>query len=226
MPKNSTTPTATGTTLGTLAAATPGRTRRAPATAPTPSPATENDGDDSVEAELVEPTGEEGALAEGGPELGEDGADGAAFLPPLGGGDGFEPAAAGPDVLDVSEAGELRPSGRGGTSLVRSDPLTVYMHEIRRYPLLSREEEHELAVRFAQTQAPELGRRLITANLRLVVKIAHEYRRAYRNLLGSAESAAMKDALTLTQHLLFLQEAELVIQTRREFYPLSLGWRF
>lgn len=32
--------------------------------------------------------------------------------------------------------------------------------------------------------------------------------------------------LTLTQHLLFLQEAELVIQTRREFYPISLGWRF
>ncbi len=69
------------------------------------------------------------------------------------------------------------------TSLARSDPLTVYMHEIRRYPLLSREEEHELAVRFAETKDPKIARRLITANLRLVVKIAHEYRRAYRNLL-------------------------------------------
>jgi RNA polymerase sigma-32 factor len=68
-------------------------------------------------------------------------------------------------------------------SLVKSDPLTAYMAEIRRYPLLSREEEHELAVEFSKTRDPKIARRLITANLRLVVKIAHEYRRAYRNLL-------------------------------------------
>ena len=80
------------------------------------------------------------------------------------------------DIVEVSD-------GRSTTSLARSDPLTVYMAEIRRYPLLSREEEHELAVRFAETQDPKIARRLITANLRLVVKIAHEYRRAYRNLL-------------------------------------------
>jgi RNA polymerase sigma-32 factor len=73
--------------------------------------------------------------------------------------------------------------GKRSYSLVRSDPLTAYMQEIRRYPLLSREEEHELAVEFAKTQDPKIARRLITANLRLVVKIAHEYRRAYRNLL-------------------------------------------
>ncbi len=79
-------------------------------------------------------------------------------------------------VVEVSD-------GKSTTSLARSDPLTVYMHEIRRYPLLTREEEHELAVRFAETQDPKIARRLITANLRLVVKIAHEYRRAYRNLL-------------------------------------------
>jgi len=79
------------------------------------------------------------------------------------------------EIVDVSDSKT--------TSLARSDPLTVYMHEIRRYPLLSREEEHELAVRYTKTQDPKIARRLITANLRLVVKIAHEYRRAYRNLL-------------------------------------------
>ena len=79
------------------------------------------------------------------------------------------------EVVDVNDSKT--------TSLARSDPLTVYMHEIRRYPLLSREEEHELAVRFAENKDPKIARRLITANLRLVVKIAHEYRRAYRNLL-------------------------------------------
>lgn len=80
---------------------------------------------------------------------------------------------------EIVEVGD----GKASTSLARSDPLTVYMAEIRRYPLLTREEEHELAVRFAETQDPKIARRLITANLRLVVKIAHEYRRAYRNLL-------------------------------------------
>ncbi len=80
------------------------------------------------------------------------------------------------DIVEVSD-------GKSTTSLARTDPLTVYMAEIRRYPLLTREEEHELAVRFAETQDPKIARRLITANLRLVVKIAHEYRRAYRNLL-------------------------------------------
>src|SRR5689334_7347006 len=68
-------------------------------------------------------------------------------------------------------------------SLVRHDPLTAYVQEIRRYPLLSREDEHELAVQFYKTGDLAAARRLVEANLRLVVKIAHEYRRAYRNLL-------------------------------------------
>ena len=68
-------------------------------------------------------------------------------------------------------------------SLVRHDPLTAYVQEIRRYPLLTREEEHELAVKYYETGDLAAARRLVEANLRLVVKIAHEYRRAYRTLL-------------------------------------------
>jgi RNA polymerase sigma-32 factor len=74
----------------------------------------------------------------------------------------------------------LEPRGR---SLARLDPLTVYINEIKRYPLLTREQEHELAVEYTKTGDLEAARRLVTANLRLVVKIAHEYRRAHRNLL-------------------------------------------
>ena len=73
-----------------------------------------------------------------------------------------------------------RPAGR---SLARLDPLQLYIQDIRRYPLLSREEEHELAKKFVETGDVAAARRLVTANLRLVVKIAHEYRRAHRNLL-------------------------------------------
>jgi RNA polymerase sigma-32 factor len=67
--------------------------------------------------------------------------------------------------------------------LARADALQRYMAEVARHPLLSREEEHELAVKFHQTRDPEIAYRLVTANLRLVVKIAHEYRRAAFNLL-------------------------------------------
>lgn len=69
------------------------------------------------------------------------------------------------------------------TALVRRDPMGQYMAEVRRYPLLTREEEYELAKQWVETGDPEAGRRLVTSNLRLVVKIAHEYKRAYQNLL-------------------------------------------
>jgi RNA polymerase sigma-32 factor len=72
---------------------------------------------------------------------------------------------------------------RPSRSLARLDPLQIYIQDIRRYPLLSRADEHDLAVEFLKTGDVEAARRLVTSNLRLVVKIAHEYRRAHRNLL-------------------------------------------
>jgi RNA polymerase sigma-32 factor len=84
---------------------------------------------------------------------------------------------------DGSRDGDGRSLVRAERGVGRADPLTAYMQELRRYPLLSREEEHELAKQFVATQDPAIAKQLITANLRLVVKIAHEYRRAHRNLL-------------------------------------------
>jgi RNA polymerase sigma-32 factor len=57
------------------------------------------------------------------------------------------------------------------------------VQETRRFPLLSREEEHELAAKYVETGDKAAARTLIESNLRLVVKIAYEYRRAHRNLL-------------------------------------------
>jgi RNA polymerase sigma-32 factor len=67
--------------------------------------------------------------------------------------------------------------------IARYDPLQIYLNQARAYPLLSPEEEHSLAVRYLETGDLESARKLVTSNLRLVVKIAHEYRKAYRNLL-------------------------------------------
>ena len=68
-------------------------------------------------------------------------------------------------------------------SIGARDPLALYIKEIKQYPLLSREDEHALAASYVKDGDLGAARRLITANLRLVVKIAHEYRRAHRNLL-------------------------------------------
>jgi RNA polymerase sigma-32 factor len=63
------------------------------------------------------------------------------------------------------------------------DALTQYMAQLRSYPPISREEEHELAVKWVEEGDLEAARRLVVANLRLVVKIAMEYRRAWTNVL-------------------------------------------
>jgi RNA polymerase sigma-32 factor len=85
---------------------------------------------------------------------------------------------------DDGEDGEAPlPAVRGTGSLARRDPLAAYMAETRRYPLLTPEEEHDLAVRLVEHQDSAAARRLVEANLRLVVKIAYEYRRAHKNLL-------------------------------------------
>ncbi len=67
--------------------------------------------------------------------------------------------------------------------LSRRDPLGIYMRDVQRYPLLSKEEEHDLAVRYFEKGDVEAAKRLVTSNLRLVVKIAYDYRQAYKNIL-------------------------------------------
>jgi RNA polymerase sigma-32 factor len=59
---------------------------------------------------------------------------------------------------------------------VVTDTLEHYMAQINRFTLLSREEEVELALRYRRRGDLEAAHRLICANLRFVVKIAHEYR--------------------------------------------------
>lgn len=60
-------------------------------------------------------------------------------------------------------------------SLASVDPLVKYIQEIRKFPILSKEEEFELAKRYFETRDPEAAKRLIASNLRFVVKIALEY---------------------------------------------------
>ena len=64
-----------------------------------------------------------------------------------------------------------------------TDPLTRYVREINRYELLTIDEERALTKALSETGDIEVAKKLVLANLRLVVKIALEYRRAYANVM-------------------------------------------
>jgi len=51
-----------------------------------------------------------------------------------------------------------------------------YLREIRQFPLLTPEEEFKLAARYQKYNDREAGDKLVTSNLRFVVKVAFEYK--------------------------------------------------
>jgi len=90
----------------------------------------------------------------------------------------------GPAEPASPDAGSFLPAPAPSDRAVEPvDALTQYMAQLRAYPPISREEEHELAVRWVEHGDLDAARRLVLSNLRLVVKIAMEYRRAWTNVL-------------------------------------------
>lgn len=92
-------------------------------------------------------------------------------------------------VLPSIRSPEIEVLNQGSSSLPAStDPFKRYITELQRHPLLDVEEEMKLALQMRdQSQTPsmalEAAKRLVQANLRLVVKIAFEYRSIYSNLM-------------------------------------------
>jgi RNA polymerase sigma-32 factor len=85
--------------------------------------------------------------------------------------------------VDPSEF-HLAPVAQSERTLVPYDPLQMYLLEIKRYNLLTREEEIELAKRVREKKDQKAAYRLATSNLRLVVKIAMDFHRYWtKNLL-------------------------------------------
>jgi len=54
--------------------------------------------------------------------------------------------------------------------------LNRYLSEIKKFPVLTAEQEYMLAKRYAEHQDPDAARQLVTSHLRLVAKIAMGYR--------------------------------------------------
>lgn len=60
-------------------------------------------------------------------------------------------------------------------AITSADPLVMYLNEIRRYKVLTREEEMALAKKYFESKDPAAAEALVKANLRFVVKVAAEY---------------------------------------------------
>jgi len=60
-------------------------------------------------------------------------------------------------------------------AVTTADPMSLYLASIQKYPLLSREEEQKLALKYYETKDASAAQALVTANLRFVVKVAAEY---------------------------------------------------
>lgn len=54
--------------------------------------------------------------------------------------------------------------------------LARYLQKIRRYPILTQDEEYELSVKYKKTKSDEVAYKLITSHLRLVVAVVSKYR--------------------------------------------------
>ena len=81
-------------------------------------------------------------------------------------------------LIEVSSLVPAKPE-----AISRINALQRYLAEVRAYTLLTREEEQELALRFREDEDLDAARRLVTSNLRLVVKIALDYYRQWMDLL-------------------------------------------
>jgi RNA polymerase sigma-32 factor len=84
-------------------------------------------------------------------------------------------------MIDATK--QMRSDVAASRAISVADPLKHYLQEVQRYPLITVDEERELSRLFHDEGDIEAARKLVAAHLRLVVKIAMEYRSAYHNVL-------------------------------------------
>jgi len=90
------------------------------------------------------------------------------------------------DTSDKERTVALEKQGRPGAGTdkpVIYDPVSAYYQTIRHYPVLTRDEEKELGIRYLETEDVDAAYTLVTSNLKLVIKIALEYRRLWREIV-------------------------------------------
>lgn len=99
---------------------------------------------------------------------------------------------------EVGQDSELALPSRGvevlsadSRALAPVDPLLKYLAEIKKYPLLTREQEKELALKYFESGDARAAEQLVTSNLRFVVKIAAEYSKFGAKLIDLIQEGNM-----------------------------------
>lgn len=69
--------------------------------------------------------------------------------------------------------------------------FTSYMDDVRHHDVMTREEEHKVALEYTSTGSRDMANKLVTSNLKLVVKIANEYRKSHRDVADLIQEGNM-----------------------------------
>ena len=120
------------------------------------------------------------------------------------------------------------------TSDPSADPLTVYLAHIRNHPILDSDSQQKLALRYRKNNDMEAAQLLVMTNLRLVVKIAREYKRRWVNLLeliqegnvGLSEAIQRYDPyrhVKFTSYAQYWIRAMILNYLMNHFQPIRIG---
>lgn len=134
-----------------------------------------------------------------------------------------------PDSVSLLEA-----LNRPTTDLVVSDPLSSYLARLRNIKPMKAEDQQELALRYLEDEDAEAAKVLIMTNLRLVVKIAKEYKRRWSNLLdliqegnvGLAEAVTRYDpyrGVKFTSYAQYWVRAMILNYLMNHLHPVRIG---
>lgn len=115
-----------------------------------------------------------------------------------------------------------------------ADPLTVYLSHIRNHPILDSDSQQKLALRYRKENDMEAAQLLVMTNLRLVVKIAREYKRRWVNLLeliqegnvGLSEAIQRYDPyrhVKFTSYAQYWIRAMILNYLMNHFQPIRIG---
>ncbi len=87
------------------------------------------------------------------------------------------------EITDDTEETRKKSGLSTSSELVPASSLQRYLAEIASHPVLSGEEERDLAARYRETGDIEAARKLVASNLKFVVKVAGEYKNYGLNVM-------------------------------------------
>src|SRR6476469_7776317 len=105
----------------------------------------------------------------------------------------------------------------------RQGPLSAYLNRIDQYNLLTPDEERRLAMRWRRFHDQDAAERLVTGNLRFVVKIAFEYRTYGVRLLVAVDRFDPGRGVLLTTYAVWWIRAYIQEYIRRSWSMVRFG---